>query len=48
MNARAVIGSVVFFIVVPGTVGGLLPWWITGWRRAQGLPAWWTAVVVLG
>lgn len=28
----AVLGSAVFFIIAPGTVWGLVPWWITGWR----------------
>jgi protein-S-isoprenylcysteine O-methyltransferase Ste14 len=27
----AVIGSSVFFLLAPGTVAGLLPWWISGW-----------------
>jgi protein-S-isoprenylcysteine O-methyltransferase Ste14 len=29
---HAVIGSVIFFIVAPGTVAGLIPWWLTGWH----------------
>lgn len=24
-------GSLLFFIVAPGVVAGLIPWWITGW-----------------
>jgi protein-S-isoprenylcysteine O-methyltransferase Ste14 len=28
----AAIGSVLFFIVAPGVVAGLIPWWITGWE----------------
>ena len=29
---RAAIGSVLFFLVAPGVVVGLLPWWITRWE----------------
>jgi len=28
----AVAGSVIFFLVAPGTVAGLVPWWISRWR----------------
>nr|WP_296072944.1 isoprenylcysteine carboxylmethyltransferase family protein [uncultured Actinoplanes sp.] len=28
----AAVGSAVFFVVAPGTVAGLLPWWLTGWQ----------------
>src|SRR3974390_1905055 len=28
----AVLGSAVFFVVVPFTLAGLVPWWITGWQ----------------
>ncbi|MBP6012679.1 MAG: isoprenylcysteine carboxylmethyltransferase family protein [Alphaproteobacteria bacterium] len=28
---RAILGSVLFFIVAPGTVAGLAPWLISGW-----------------
>lgn len=31
-RASAVLGSLVFLVVVPGTVAGLVPWWISGWR----------------
>jgi protein-S-isoprenylcysteine O-methyltransferase Ste14 len=32
----AILGSIVFFFVAPGTVAGLVPWWISGWRvRAE-------------
>lgn len=31
-RTTAAIGSAIFFIVAPGTVGGLIPWLITGWR----------------
>jgi protein-S-isoprenylcysteine O-methyltransferase Ste14 len=28
---RAILGSVLFFLVAPGVVAGLIPWWITRW-----------------
>jgi protein-S-isoprenylcysteine O-methyltransferase Ste14 len=30
-KATAAFGSVVFFIVAPGIVVGVVPWWLTGW-----------------
>jgi len=27
----AALGSILFFLVAPGTVAGLVPWWITRW-----------------
>jgi protein-S-isoprenylcysteine O-methyltransferase Ste14 len=35
----AVAGSVVFLMVAPGTVAGLVPWWISHWQFH--LRAWW-------
>jgi protein-S-isoprenylcysteine O-methyltransferase Ste14 len=29
---RAVLGSAVFLVLAPGTVAGLVPWWISRWR----------------
>ena len=31
-RTSAVIGSVVFFVVVPCVLAGLIPWWITRWQ----------------
>jgi protein-S-isoprenylcysteine O-methyltransferase Ste14 len=28
----ASLGSLVFFILAPGTIEGFVPWWLTGWR----------------
>ena len=28
----ALVGSLVFFVVAPGTILGLVPWWITSWQ----------------
>jgi protein-S-isoprenylcysteine O-methyltransferase Ste14 len=36
----AAAGSLVFFVVAPGVVAGLVPWWLTGWRVLQPLPYW--------
>ena len=37
-RAQAAIGSIVFFIVTPGVVAGLIPFWITGWHLPDPLP----------
>jgi len=29
---EAALGSAAFFVVAPGMVVGVIPWWITGWR----------------
>jgi len=29
---KAALGSAVFFVLAPGMVVGVIPWWITGWR----------------
>jgi protein-S-isoprenylcysteine O-methyltransferase Ste14 len=31
-RVSAVLGSVCFLLLAPGTVAGLVPWWISGWR----------------
>jgi protein-S-isoprenylcysteine O-methyltransferase Ste14 len=36
-RARAALGSLVFLLVAPGVVAGLLPWTLTGWR-AEAVP----------
>jgi protein-S-isoprenylcysteine O-methyltransferase Ste14 len=28
----AILGSLVFLVLAPGAVAGLVPWWISGWR----------------
>jgi protein-S-isoprenylcysteine O-methyltransferase Ste14 len=33
----AIVGTAVFFVVAPGVVAGLIPYWITGWRLQPGL-----------
>ncbi len=37
LKARAAAGSLLFLVVAPGTVAGLIPWWLTGW---EALPFW--------
>ena len=37
---RAALGSAAFFVLAPGTVVGLVPWAITGWRLAEPWPGW--------
>jgi hypothetical protein len=39
MRLRAVLGSVLFLILAPGTVAGLVPWWISKWKVQPVSPA---------
>lgn len=34
MRLRAILGSLLFLLVAPGVVAGLIPWWLTGWTQA--------------
>lgn len=34
-RVRAAIGSLVFLVVAPGVVAGLIPWWLTGWDSSD-------------
>jgi protein-S-isoprenylcysteine O-methyltransferase Ste14 len=45
-RTRAAVGTMVFFLVAPAVVTGLIPWWLTGWH-ARDLPAWWIPLRVL-
>jgi protein-S-isoprenylcysteine O-methyltransferase Ste14 len=40
----AAVGSSVFMALAPGTVAGLVPWWLTGWHGH----AWWPPARVFG
>jgi protein-S-isoprenylcysteine O-methyltransferase Ste14 len=42
----AAAGSAVFFVVAPGVVAGVVPWWLTRWRMAEPTPFWEVARVV--
>ena len=46
-RSAAAIGSAVFFGLAPGTVAGLGPWWLTGWRLREPL-GYWVSVRILG
>ena len=39
-RAKAAAGSLLFLVVAPGVVAGLVPWWITGWHLREPLPHW--------
>ena len=36
----AAIGSLIFFVVAPGFVAGVVPWWLTRWQLADPLAPW--------
>jgi protein-S-isoprenylcysteine O-methyltransferase Ste14 len=44
-RSTAAIGSSVFFALAPGTVAGLVPWLLTGWRVSS---SWWPPIRGLG
>jgi protein-S-isoprenylcysteine O-methyltransferase Ste14 len=37
-RGMAAVGSSAFFVVAPGVVAGLVPWWLTGWRVRESMP----------
>lgn len=37
-RSAAAAGSAIFFLLAPGVVAGLVPWWLTDWRSAT--PPW--------
>ena len=37
-TTTAAAGSAIFLIIVPGTVAGLAPWWLTGWHGGAPYP----------
>ena len=45
-RARAAAGTLLFFVLAPGVVAGLVPWLLTRWEAAS--PPWWTPLRVLG
>lgn len=46
-QARAIAGTVLFLFVAPGTVAGLIPWWISRWAWQTGWPYWAGLVLVV-
>jgi protein-S-isoprenylcysteine O-methyltransferase Ste14 len=50
VKAKAAAGSLVFIVVAPGVVAGLVPWLLTGWHGRGPLPYWlplWVGGLVL-
>ncbi len=47
-RAAAAAGSLVFLVLAPGVVAGLVPWWLTGWDVREPLPHWLAARVAGG
>ncbi len=43
----AAAGSAVFFVIAPGTVAGLIPWWLTSWHSRDAPAGWATPFVLL-
>jgi protein-S-isoprenylcysteine O-methyltransferase Ste14 len=39
-KTTAAAGSLAFFLLAPGVVAGLVPWWLTSWHVRQPLPLW--------
>jgi protein-S-isoprenylcysteine O-methyltransferase Ste14 len=39
-RARAAAGSLVFLLVAPGVVAGVMPWWLTGWESTDPALVW--------
>jgi protein-S-isoprenylcysteine O-methyltransferase Ste14 len=47
-RTAAALGSSIFFALAPGTVAGLVPWWLTGWHPRHVEAAAWIPFRVLG
>jgi protein-S-isoprenylcysteine O-methyltransferase Ste14 len=47
-RTAAALGTSMFFALAPGTVAGLIPWWLTGWHLHHVEAAAWIPVRVLG
>jgi len=46
-RALAVLGSALFLVIAPGTVAGLVPWWITRWIIRTPF-SWWFPLRIAG
>ena len=45
----AAVASAVFFVMAPGVVAGLVPWWLTRWRSDRAWSSWaWGPVRLVG
>jgi potassium/hydrogen antiporter len=48
-KAMAAAGSLAHFVLQPGVVAGLIPWWLTGWQLRQPAPSWaWKLLRMVG
>jgi protein-S-isoprenylcysteine O-methyltransferase Ste14 len=47
-RSMAAVGSGIFFLLAPGVVGGVVPWWITRWEMREPAVGWWMPVSVVG
>ncbi len=45
-RAVASVGSAVWFLLAPGVVAGLIPWWLTGGRAMPRWSGWWPLTLV--
>ena len=45
-TARAALGSVLFLVLAPGVVAGLIPWLLTEWEVREPVDGWWIAQAV--
>jgi protein-S-isoprenylcysteine O-methyltransferase Ste14 len=43
----AVVGSALFFVLAPGTVAGLVPWWLSRWH-VESHGTWWLPLRAFG
>jgi protein-S-isoprenylcysteine O-methyltransferase Ste14 len=43
-RARAAVGSLIFLLIAPGVVAGVVPWWLTHWNSSP----WWLPLRVAG
>jgi protein-S-isoprenylcysteine O-methyltransferase Ste14 len=39
-RSSAAIGTTAFFLLAPGVVAGLMPWWLTHWQMRTPFPGW--------
>ncbi|HTS48216.1 MAG TPA: isoprenylcysteine carboxylmethyltransferase family protein [Bryobacteraceae bacterium] len=37
-RAAAILGSALFLVIAPGTIAGLVPWWISRWKFPPAFP----------
>jgi protein-S-isoprenylcysteine O-methyltransferase Ste14 len=48
-KAMAAAGTLAHFVLQPGVVAGLVPWWLTGWQLRKPKPSWvWTPLRTVG